>query len=88
MGRGFAVVADEVRKLAEKSRKSAGEIGLDIATLATNIGNVANEIEHQSQEVNTISGMLGEIMSLTDGTSITAQQTRVIADSLNQLTEG
>ncbi len=88
MGRGFAVVADEVRKLAEKSRKSAGEIGLDIASLATNIGNVANEIEHQSREVNTISGMLAEIMSLTDGTSSTAQQTRVIADSLKQLTEG
>ncbi|MFC3667055.1 methyl-accepting chemotaxis protein [Uliginosibacterium paludis] len=88
MGRGFAVVADEVRKLAEKSRKSAGEIGLDIATLATNIGNVANEIEHQSKEVNTISSMLGEIMNLTDGTSSTAQQTRAIADTLKQMTEG
>ena len=88
MGRGFAVVADEVRKLAEKSRKSAGEIGTDIASLAASIGNVAEEIEHQSSEVNTISSMLGEIMKFTDGTSSTAAQTRIIADSLKQLTEG
>lgn len=88
MGRGFAVVADEVRKLAEKSRKSAGEIGSDISALATSIGSVAEEIEHQSHEVNMITGMLAEIMKLTDGTSATTGQARTIADSLKQLTEG
>jgi hypothetical protein len=87
MGRGFAVVADEVRKLAEKSRKSAGEIGVDIASLAENIGKVAEEIEHQSSDVKAITGKLGEIQALTRNTSESAQHTRMVADSLKQLTD-
>jgi uncharacterized protein YukE len=88
MGRGFAVVADEVRKLAEKSRGSAGAIGTDISELASSISRVADEIEGQSRDVTTITGMLGEIQNLTVQTSDTTQHTKNVADKLKQLTEG
>ncbi len=54
MGRGFAVVADEVRKLAEITRKNAGEIGVDIDHLSSEIQKVAVQIEDQSTAVGTL----------------------------------
>lgn len=85
-GRGFAVVADEVRKLAEKSRQNAGEIGADIASLATSIARVADEIEHQSTDVRLITDALANIQAVTTDTSTTAQHTKSVADTLQQLT--
>ncbi len=85
-GRGFAVVADEVRKLAEKSRKNAGEIGVNISELAGSIAQVADEIERQSTDVKAITDVLTKIQSVTSDTSATAQHTKSVADTLQQLT--
>ena len=85
-GRGFAVVADEVRKLAEESRQNAGEIGVNIAELASSITRVADEIEHQSTDIRAITGILTQIQTVTGATSTTAQHTRSVADTLQQLT--
>lgn len=85
-GRGFAVVADEVRKLAEKSRQNAGEIGTNIATLATSIAQVADEIERQSSDIKAITGILDQIRTVSTDTSTTAQHTKSVADTLQQLT--
>jgi len=86
-GRGFAVVADEVRKLAEKTRTSAGEIGSDIATLAANIGDVAEKIDQQSNNVAKVSGMLRTIENFSERTSETAVHTKAVADTLQHLTK-
>ena len=86
-GRGFAVVADEVRKLAEKTRISAGEIGSDIAALAASIGEVAQKIDQQSVDVETVSGMLGTIEQFSGKTAQTAAHTKTVADTLQQLTK-
>ncbi|TYC55957.1 chemotaxis protein [Zoogloea oleivorans] len=86
-GRGFAVVADEVRKLAEKSRMSAGEIGVDISTLASEIGRVAGEIERQAGDVSNLSSMLTNIEAFSGKTAETAGHTRGVADTLKHLTE-
>jgi len=85
-GRGFAVVADEVRKLAEKSRQNAGEIGTNIAALATSIAQVADEIERQSSDIKAITGVLDQIRTVSTDTSATAQHTKSVADTLQQLT--
>ena len=87
-GRGFAVVADEVRKLAEKSRVSAGEIGSNISALAGDIGQVAQAIERQSDDVSGLSGMLESIESFSSQTSLAADHTRTVADTLRNLTHG
>lgn len=85
-GRGFAVVADEVRKLAEKTRTSAGEIGIDIANLATSIGDVAEKIDQQSSNVAKVSSMLKTIENFSARTSETAVHTKAVADALQNLT--
>ena len=85
-GRGFAVVADEVRKLAEKTRTSAGEIGVDIANLATSIGDVAVKIDQQSHNVGNVSSMLKTIENFSARTSETAMHTKAVADTLQNLT--
>jgi len=86
-GRGFAVVADEVRKLAEKTRTSAGAIGIDISALAASIGDVAKKIDQQSLDVGTLSGMLGTIEKFNEKTSQTAAHTKTVADTLQKLTK-
>ena len=86
-GRGFAVVADEVRKLAEKTRTSAGEIGTDIATLAANIGDVAERIDQQSNNVAKVADMLKTIENFSERTSDTAVHTKTVADTLKHLTK-
>ena len=86
-GRGFAVVADEVRKLAEKTRTSAGQIGTDIATLAGNIGDVAEKIDQQSNNVAKVAEMLKTIENFSERTSETAVHTKTVADTLQHLTK-
>jgi len=85
-GRGFAVVADEVRNLAEKSRKSALEIGSNISRLSSDIGSVAGEIESQSENVVGLSSFLKVIEESSDQTASTADHTKGVADTLKNLT--
>ncbi|WP_028580372.1 methyl-accepting chemotaxis protein [Desulfogranum japonicum] len=84
-GRGFAVVADEVRGLAERSRTSALEIRNSIVSLASEIGNVATEIESQNESVLNLSSLLDVIKEASDQTSETASHTRGIADTLKDV---
>jgi len=86
MGRGFAVVSDEVRSLAEKSRRSADEIGVDITKLAHEITNVAQQIEGQSGAVAELSTMLDSLMEVGARTSDNAARTKDVADRLLALT--
>jgi hypothetical protein len=85
-GRGFAVVADEVRSLAEKSRKSALEIGTNISRLSADIGSVAGEIESQSENVAGLSSFLKVIEDSSGQTATTADHTKGVADTLKNLT--
>jgi methyl-accepting chemotaxis protein len=84
-GRGFAVVADEVRNLAEKSRKSALEIGTNISRLSSDIGSVAGEIESQSENVAGLSSFLKVIEESSGQTAATADHTKGVADALKNL---
>jgi methyl-accepting chemotaxis protein len=84
-GRGFAVVADEVRNLAEKSRKSALEIGTNISRLSSDIGSVAGEIESQSESVEGLSSFLQVIEESSGRTATTADHTKGVADTLKNL---
>lgn len=86
MGRGFAVVADEVRKLAEITRKNAGEIGVDIDRLSSEIQKVAVQIEDQSTAVGTLRGMFNTLEDSSQMTEGTSRRTKAIADTLTGLT--
>ena len=52
-GRGFAVVADEVRKLAERTTLATREIQGNIATLQSDVKNVAGAMEKSASSVQT-----------------------------------
>ncbi|MPQ66550.1 MULTISPECIES: methyl-accepting chemotaxis protein [unclassified Pseudomonas] len=86
MGRGFAVVADEVRKLAEITRKNAGEIGVDIDRLSSEIQKVAVQIEDQSTAVGTLRSLLDALEDSGQMTEGTSRRTKTIADTLTGLT--
>jgi len=51
-GRGFAVVADEVRKLAERTTKSAIEVGNIVSELSEKVIHVAGTMDVVVQKVN------------------------------------
>jgi len=69
-GRGFAVVADEVRKLAEKSARSANEIDVITASLASQSVNVRKSIneglEYISSSQKTVDSV-ADILQATNG---------------------
>jgi len=87
MGRGFAVVSDEVRSLAEKSRRSADEIGQDIIRLAEEINSVAQQIEGQTDAVAELSTMLESLKEVSALTSDNTKRTKQVADTLLSMTE-
>lgn len=59
-GRGFAVVADEVRKLAEESKNSAGNIGLILPQLNSQVGTLIASIEEQFQSLQEATEILSQ----------------------------
>ena len=63
-GRGFAVVADEVRKLAERTQKATQEIAITTNTLKQE----ANDIQNNSQEIDTIASTSQEDISKFNAT--------------------
>jgi methyl-accepting chemotaxis protein len=59
-GKGFAVVADEVRKLAERSSKSAKEIGGLIGGIQSGTAEVVRAMAEGTAEVNTGHSLAGQ----------------------------
>ena len=86
-GRGFSVVSDEVRKLAEKSRTSAEEIGTDISRLSAEVGHVAQDTETELSNVASLTSMLETIKTSSGRTTETAERTRKVADTLQELAQ-
>ena len=85
-GRGFAVVADEVRKLAEKSAKSADEIGRLTAAASAKSGEVEAAITSGSaalrastDRAHQVAGVLAET---SESVSHTSQEIKRIAESV------
>jgi methyl-accepting chemotaxis protein len=74
-GRGFAVVADEVRKLAERSTRSAADIGDLVASIQKGIAGVISAMDGGSSRARasvgmaeSLGGALSEIQQAVDST--------------------
>ena len=85
-GRGFAVVADEVRKLAEKSAKSADEIGRLTSSASAKSGEVEAAIQSGSKALRAstdrahqVAGVLAET---SESVSHTSREINRIAESV------
>jgi len=97
-GRGFAVVADEVRKLAERTQKSLAEISTSISLINQNIGNMSEQAELTSQNMNetatlsselivTVSDTKERLSSTSKNSSIVMQKTTYVATKTKNLME-
>jgi methyl-accepting chemotaxis protein len=60
-GRGFAVVADEVRKLAERTQKSLIETNATVNVIVQSIGDITEEMNHNTQRITTLSHSSSEV---------------------------
>jgi methyl-accepting chemotaxis protein len=71
-GRGFAVVADEVRKLAERTTRSAEQVGTIIGHLSRHVGQV----------VSTMDALIASVGSTREESSRMAQTMERISDNV------
>jgi len=87
-GRGFAVVADEVRKLAERTTKSATEVGNIIGELSGKVQQVATTMDVVVQKVNVTQEEARKTASTIEGmasnTAETAQANERISSASSQ----
>jgi methyl-accepting chemotaxis protein len=85
-GRGFAVVADEVRKLAEKSAKSADEIGRLTGTASAKSGEVEAAIKSGSEALRASTDRAHQVASVlsetSESVSHTSREIKRIAESV------
>jgi len=74
-GRGFAVVADEVRKLAERTTRSATEVGEIIGQLSGKVQQVVSTMDVVVQKVNVTQEEARKTASSMEGIALTAVDT-------------
>jgi methyl-accepting chemotaxis protein len=74
-GRGFAVVADEVRKLAERTTRSATEVGEIIGQLSGKVQQVVATMNVVVQKVNITQEEARKTANTMEGIAITAVDT-------------
>ena len=74
-GRGFAVVADEVRKLAERTTRSATEVGEIIEQLSGKVQQVVTAMNVVVQKVSVTQEEARKMASTMEGIAVTAVDT-------------
>ncbi|MGE5673316.1 MAG: methyl-accepting chemotaxis protein [Mycobacterium leprae] len=90
-GRGFAVVADEVRKLAERSSRSAGEIGQLISDMQQGTGRVTKAMEAgraQADAGSKLAESAGRALGqIREAVAVTHKGMQEISDSVAKASE-
>ncbi len=86
-GKGFAVVADEVRKLSEKNQKTVTEITVVNQGLIASIGEISDQIEHNSQNIVKVSQTVSSFSVQMDEFKNKMNENRTISNSIDQKTE-
>jgi len=84
-GRGFAVVADEVRQLAEKTQKSLDEINTTISILTQSIGEMAENIKNQTNDVNTSTEAIVDVNEKTEINKQTVEELNEITKEIDEM---
>jgi methyl-accepting chemotaxis protein len=84
-GRGFAVVASEVRKLAERSQKSAGEIGQLSATSVQVAEKAGGLLARIVPDIRKTAELVQEISSSTGEQNIGVEQINKAVGQLDQV---
>ena len=83
-GRGFAVVADEVRKLAERTQKSLADINVSINTLVQSISGIVQDLETQSDKLNTFNSFIDSMNRNTQSSLEVVTQASELAKDLGK----